>query len=277
MFPVGLSTCSKTADGAFFRACAAAGISAVEVSPDADAYDAVDWTALRRYADETGVALRSFHLPFLPFAEIDVSATDPALRAASVRRDADLIRRAADAGVGIFVIHPGGEPVPDAERAARLEASRESLAALADVAVSCGGVLAVEDLPRTCPGRDSGEILFLLQAHPALRVCFDTNHLLRESPQDFIRRVGDKIVTTHVSDYDFKDEKHWLPGEGDVDWYALADALADAGYGGVWLYELGFRAPWTVRRGRDLTPGDFVRNAKEIFSHSPITLHGSRR
>lgn len=138
-------------------------------------------------------------------------------------------------------------------------------------------MLAVEDLPRTCPGRDSGEILFLLQAHPALRVCFDTNHLLRESPQDFIRRAGDKIVTTHVSDYDFKDEKHWLPGEGDVDRYALADAPADAGYGGVWLYELGFRAPRTVRRGRDLTPGDFVRNAKEIFSHSPITLHGSRR
>jgi sugar phosphate isomerase/epimerase len=44
-------------------------------------------------------------------------------------------------------------------------------------------------------------------------VCFDTNHLLKESSEDFARAVGPHIVTLHVSDYDGKDERHWMAGE----------------------------------------------------------------
>ena len=54
----------------------------------------------------------------------------------------------------------------------------------------------------------------LISADDRLRVCFDTNHLLKESIIDFIYNVGDKIITTHVSDYARENERHWLPGEG---------------------------------------------------------------
>ena len=113
--------------------------------------------------------------------------------------------------------------------------------------------------------------LRLLAADPRLRVCFDTNHLLRETHGNFVKAVGEKIVTTHVSDYDFIDEKHWLPGEGKVDWPTLTQLLKNAGYGGVWLYEVGFKAPRSRPRSRDLTCEDFVRNAREIFGGFPIT------
>ena len=142
---------------------------------------------------------------------------------------------------------------------------------LADVAAENGAVMAVENLPRTCLGRDSSDMLQLLEADDRLRVCFDTNHLLRETHADFVKAVGERIVTTHISDYDFVDEKHWLPGEGKVDWPALAKLLKNADYQGVWLYELGFRAPRSRPRSRDLTCADFVRNAREIFSGGPIT------
>ena len=277
MFPVGLSTCSKTTDERFFADCAAAGIRFLEISPRADAYDAVDWLCLRKNADAYGVQLRSFHLPFLPFETLDISALDPGIRRASVRRDTELLFRAADAGVGIFVIHPSGEPIADADRETRMAAAKESLSALCETAAECGGTLAVENLPRTCLGRDAGEITELLTADGRLRVCFDTNHLLRESHDAFLRKTGDKIVTTHVSDYDFIDEKHWLPGEGDVDWPALAAALYKTGYRGAWVYELGFGAPSTLRRPRDLTPEDFARNAAEIFEGGPLTVTGRRK
>ena len=43
-----------------------------------------------------------------------------------------------------------------------------------------GQVIAVEDLPRTCLGRESSEMLELISVNDKLRVCFDTNHLLQK-------------------------------------------------------------------------------------------------
>ena len=270
MFTVGLSSCGKDLCEQLFRQYAAAGIGRMEISMEKEDCDAFDFAAARRLSEETGVALWSFHLPFMPFEEIDISS--PALCARTVPYLCELIRKGAQIGIGNFIVHPSGEPIAEADRPMRMATARESLASLAQTAAENGAVIAVENLPRTCLGRDSADMLRLLEADDRLRVCFDTNHLLRESHADFINAVGDKIVTTHISDYDFIDEKHWLPGEGKVDWAALPGLLKNAGYDGVWLYELGFRAPRSHPRSRDLTCEDFARNAREIFSGAPITI-----
>jgi len=244
----------------------------VEISPSQDEYDIVDYLQLKRDSKSSGVELWSFHLPFMPFETIDISALSREVRENSVKRDSELIKMASDIGVTKYVIHASGEPINDTERGERMKRAKESLFSLAETAVKNGGTLAVEDLPRTCLGRNSEEILELIGAHESLRVCFDTNHLLSEPITDFIKNVGDKIITTHVSDYDFIDEKHWLPGEGSINWQELYSALKDTGYNGVWLYELGFRAPRSRPRERDLTPADFALNAKEIFGGLPLTL-----
>jgi sugar phosphate isomerase/epimerase len=82
---------------------------------------------------------------------------------------------------------------------------------------------------------------------------------------DYINDVGNTIVTTHISDYDFKDERHWLPGEGKIDWQKLLGALKNIGYSGVWLYEMDLTPPWTINRDRDLICQDFKDNAEAIF------------
>ncbi len=135
-------------------------------------------------------------------------------------------------------------------------------------------MLCAEDLPRTCLGRDSDEISELLSVSDDLAVCLDTNHLLTESLPDFIHKVGGRIVTTHISDYDFKDEKHWLPGEGKIDWNGVVSALEDVGYNGVWLYEVGYKAPASMPRSRDLTALDFAENAAKIFQKAGHTNPG---
>jgi sugar phosphate isomerase/epimerase len=252
----------------------AAGINTIEISVgNTQLADALDFKEARRLADKYGIELWSLHLPFLPFNVIDPSV--PALADYTVKYFCSFIDKAAEIGIKTIVIHPSGEPIAESDRPMRLECAKKSLAALAEYAKAKGAVIAVEDLPRTCLGRDSSDILELISAHPDLRVCFDTNHLLGESIADFIKKVGDKIITTHVSDYDEKNERHWLSGEGVIDWKALKDALIAIGYDGTWLYELGLDGSLpTIDRERRLEYSDFARNHDEIMNDKPITTIG---
>lgn len=40
----------------------------------------------------------------------------------------------------------------------------------------------------------------------------------------------------------------------------------------MWLYEIGLTCPKSIIRDRDLTPDDFVRNAKELFAGKKPTV-----
>ncbi len=217
-----------------------------------------------------GVEAWSYHLPFLPFEEIDISI--PKLAPYSVKLESEYIRRAGDAGIVNYVIHSSGEPIDDADRDMRMETAKESLYKLSEVAKAAGGRIFVENLPRTVLGKNSDEVLELISAHPDLRVVFDTNHLLAEDPIKFIKKVGAKIASTHVSDYDKIDEKHWLPGEGSADFYAIASALGEVGFAGPWLYEVTLTNTPRRMRSRDINPFDIVRNAHEIFESKPLTV-----
>ncbi len=267
---IGLSSCGKMMDEALFCAYHEAGIEAIEISVGREnVLDGVDLSEVVRLANKYGVELWSYHLPFPGF---NLATRCEERRLELVARQTEHMRRAADMGIKHYVVHPSVEPIPDELRAVRMEQSKKSLAALAQIATDLGGVLCVENLPRTCLGRNSDEILELISVHPDLRVCFDTNHLLAEDPVRFIERVGDKIVTTHVSDYDAIDERHWLPGEGTTDWKRLYDALCRVGYDGAWLYELDFGNTKRIIRERNLTCADFSRNAREIFEGRKLTV-----
>ena len=118
-------------------------------------------------------------------------------------------------------------------------------------------MLCIEDLPRTCPGRTADEIDYLTADIPNVKICFDTNHLLIDTHEDFFQKVGDRIGTIHVSDYDRVDEKHWLPlsGRGVIDWPAFCKNLKACGYEGVFMFE---------SRGEGVTAEDVVRVYKQM-------------
>ena len=153
-----------------------------------------------------------------------------------------------------------------------MKTAKDSLYKLAEIAVECGGRLLVENLPRTVLGKNSDEMLELLSAHPTLGAVFDTNHLLSQDAVEYIKAIGNKTVSTHVSDYDLVDEKHWLPGEGSADFGAILKALTEVGYDGPWLYEVELVKPRIIERGRELTAYDVANNAREIFSSRPLTV-----
>ena len=275
MYRIGMSSSGENLTDALFADYKKAGVQAIEISfghkPEKD----LDYAEIKRLSDAYGIELWSYHLPFAPFSELDLS--NPDLCDQTVEYFKGLIKAGSSIGIKRFVVHSSGEPIADEQRATRLACAKKSLARLAEYAKGFQGIICVEDLPRACIGRNSEEMLALLSAHEDLRICFDTNHLLSiEEPHEFIRKIGNRIVTLHVSDYDRLDERHWLPGEGDIDWQKLYQALCEIGYNGVWMYELGLNSPNSIVRERELTRSDFVINAREIFEGKPLTVRGTR-
>ena len=264
MFSIGLSTCGVPVTSEMLTAMREGGATHIELSYGKAAYDGMDVAAAADMIRAHGLVMHSLHLPFS--RELDISLADSRLRGATMAYQMELMKKGAAAGIPLFVIHPSSEPIADEDRPARMAQSKESLSVLTDLAVSLGVTLAVEDLPRTCLGNCSAEMLELLTAHPALRSCFDTNHLLGEDAVAYVRAVRDRIVTTHVSDYDFLNERHWMPGEGKQDFPGILSALRRVGYAGPWLYELGLATPKTIVRPRELTYADFGENARALFA-----------
>ena len=223
---------------AYLKAC---GIDAMELSVSAQEYQQIDWPAFRQHADRAGMQVLSYHLPFA--WDINIAAPDEAMRRRAVDIHCDLMRNAAAVGIPRFVVHPSAEPIPDEERGAWMDAACRSLREMADCADGLDSVVCVENLPRTCLGNTADDMLTLTAADSRLRVCFDVNHLLDTygcTHREFVEKLGRLIVTTHMSDYDFVDEKHFFPGNGLIDWQEIADLLEGIGYDGPFLYEGGF-------------------------------------
>lgn len=261
MYRIGMSMYGMDFDEKSFNELAKNGIFDVEISrPRYEHYENFDFCGVKKTAESNGVNIWSFHLPFAPFELIDVSVVDKEKRNTAVELLSDLIKKCGSIGIDKFVVHPSGEPISETERSERLKCSRESLSKLADVAESFNAAICVEDLPRTCLGNCGEEMKFLTEEDERLRICFDTNHITADKPENVIRVLKNKIVTLHVSDFDFVDEKHWIPGDGEIDWSKVVKALEKIEYNGVWMYEAEFQS----RRG-ELTVPDFKKNAEKIL------------
>ncbi len=215
---------------------AAAGLNLVEIS---GIDDPANWEKVPEWEAKTGVKVWSFHLPISwrkhPFS--DITADNEEDWQESLDSYVPFIVGCGKAGIKHMVIHPSREPLKDEEREKYMQLAIEHLKILSDICKENGCVLCVEDLPRTCLGRDSDEMLRFMETNPDLRICFDVNHLLREDHAAFVKKVGKYIVTTHISDYDFVDERHQFPMQGQINWRVLQSALELADYKGPFMYE----------------------------------------
>lgn len=203
------------------------------------------WAKLIDSAGKAGIKLWSAHLSF--WEPYDIASLDEAVRSAAVARQCDMLRfLRAYTDIKVVVVHPSFEPILPHERWKQAEASKNSLRILAEEAASFGAQIAVECLPRTCLGNSIDSMAKLLSCDGRLRVCFDTNHMLTDTNEAFVRAFGEKIITIHVSDYDRIDERHRMPGEGVNNWNAIFKSLLAAGYAGPLLFELSHKYGYTL-------------------------------
>lgn len=271
---LGLSIPYEYLTNEYFENCRENGFGAFELSVAYNDYARLDLPKIAGSARGCGLDTWSFHLPFQPFDTLNIAGLTKELRENSVNYLSEWLKKAADAGFRYAVIHPSGEPIADEKREESMLGAMDSLSVLADVCDRAGIVLAVENLPRTCLGNCSDEILRLISVSPSLRVCFDTNHLLIQDHFSFMEAVREKLVTVHVSDYDFVNERHWLPGEGKTDWVSVMDKFDEIGYAGTFTYELGFVSR-TIMRDHPLTPAEIKQNFDELNARVALTMRGT--
>ena len=232
-----------TIDRTVMQNAKAAGIDALELSFGFEKYmNILDFpnnaAAIGEMAKEIGIELWSLHLPFS--RQLAISNQKREMRAITLYTNKTLIRAAAVAGIQTIVLHPSTEPIADEDRPEQMALSRDAILELGALCSACGLTLAVENLPRTCLCNCSAEMVALLSGTGA-KVCFDTNHSLKENNLDFLRGILDgglEIATLHISDYDFVDERHRLPGDGINDWKGILSLLAEANYSGPLMYEV---------------------------------------
>lgn len=199
-------------------------------------------------AATTGLKLNAVHIPFGP--RWDFSDLDEAKRADAVLRAINLIKRIDPYKPFGYVVHGSFEPIADGDRNAKIAALVRSLG---ELKAATNSAICVEDLPRTCLGNTAAELSAIVAAAD-VKVCLDVNHFLKEKPEEAIPVLGKRIATTHVSDYDFIDERHLLPKRGKIEWNAVIAALEKVGYAGAFNYE------------SEGTPAEKAKNHKELFS-----------
>jgi len=231
----------KVFDEEMIAGCVAAGIKKIEISscnPDID-FDEADMAQRvqewMRICSKYDVEILSVHLPFGPNWEL--CTCNDAIREKAMKQYLKLIEIFKPIAPKRFILHPGYPRVPIEERPLRIQNFRTNGAILAQAVKPAK--LAVENMPQDCLGNTADELNSLVDGLENVCVCCDTNHWYQEKPHDALAKLGKRVETVHINDYDGKVETHWLAGEGVVEWNKIIGLLEQNGYQGPFLYECG--------------------------------------
>ena len=222
-----------------------AGIEALELTdyhPGFSFDDTSSFVALGKAITELDLHLNSLHIHLEKFdPEFDLAALDTQ----QVEKSLAIYRLAVDdmaaMGGDILVTHDIRIPEPDEDQHGEKRAAfLDHLASIAAYAASQNVRLALENTGRGYT-REPDRLVALMEdlAAPNVGVCIDTGHRnLVGDPAAALRTVGRHLITLHIHDNHGEADEHLLPGDGDISWPDIAQALRDIDYGGVFMYEL---------------------------------------
>ncbi len=182
-----------------------------------------------------GLMLNGVHISF--GKAWDFSSPDEAVRQNAVAKLKEIFPILDPFSPVCYVIHGSYEPIENQDRTAHIDALKQSLRELVTATKT---PLAVETLPRTCLLHTAEETNAIIDAVPGVRVCIDVNHFLQNSSHEEVAAIGSRAITTHISDHDYVNERHWMPGQGKIDWMKLIEAFEKSGYNGAFNYEIDF-------------------------------------
>ena len=200
--------------------------------------------ALERY----GIDAATLHTPL---TGVNIASSNDELRKQSILRIAESIRFAADIGVRTAIVHPTGKPGPGESpytlenTGITMKIAHDSVGSLVKVAQEAGIRIALENLSSAglvCrPLESMEELRAFICGFPAeyVGLCLDTGHscLSGLDPARQARIGSERLWALHIQDVDGVKDRHWVPGQGIIDWSSLGQALSDIDFSGDWTIE----------------------------------------
>lgn len=199
---------------------------------------------------DAGLYLDNFHAPYRGCNRL--WSDNESDRAEAVTEHAGWLADCARHGVPVLVMHVTlGNSLPPPT-----DAGIDSLRRIVDAAEDRGVTVAVENT-RSVPHLDA--VLEAIDS-PCLGLCYDSSHdhLYSDCPGALLDRRGHRLTTTHWSDTDGRRDRHWLPGEGVLEFEALNERVPTA-YSGVHLLEV-------VAQDKNESPEPFLARAFEALT-----------
>lgn len=200
-----------------------------------------------------------------PFIDLTIAAYDPRMRALVIERLRQGLEFAGALGATHMVIHSpfmsfGHGTVtfsPALYRSAHIELSHATLEPLLPLAEQIGCVLVIENIADASPA----PLLDLVRSFdtPFVQASLDTGHaaIMRGAgappPDQWVREAGALLAHVHLQDNDGYADRHWAPGDGELGWYAIFEALGELEQRPRLLLELKDAAQ--IRRGADYLVG----------------------
>ena len=200
---------------------------------------------LRKLLSELGLHPNSVHAPI---DGVNLSAQDYDIKKRSIDLLTETLEYCRAIECPIMVMHPNhSESLSlgfEVMKRNSIEAIREVVKKAEELEVK----IAIENMINVKGGRFGSKISELREIiknvdSPYLGICLDTGHinLLTGSDADLekeITRAGEYLWTLHVHDNDGKADRHWPPGEGNIDWNKVVRSLREVGYKGVFMMEI---------------------------------------
>jgi D-psicose/D-tagatose/L-ribulose 3-epimerase len=233
-------------DWPFERQCAFAaelGYDALEIAPftlgpEPHRLDRAARSALRRQAEESGLAITGLHWLLVTPEGLSVTSADPAVRARTGAVVRGLIELCADLG-GRYLVH--GSPAQRALAPGREEEGRARAAELfAQAAEAAGRAGVLYCLEPLAPAEtayltsvaEAAEVVRRI-GHPALRTMIDCSAAARAEAAPIPELVRDWLPTGLIGHIHANDPNRRGPGEGDLAFGPILGALREQGYDGT--------------------------------------------
>lgn len=173
-----------------------------------------------------------------PFWGLDIANLDPILRKATSKRLLQGLDAAEQVGATHMVIHSPVEPWmhrhimhDNTLRTQVIGVMRETLAPVLEKAESIGCCLVMENI-RDLEPRLQVELIHAMNSD-AIRMSIDIGHTFimqrqngAPTPDRFVAEAGNLLEHVHIQDTDGFLDRHWLAGQGDINFEALFEELA---------------------------------------------------
>jgi sugar phosphate isomerase/epimerase len=71
-----------------------------------------------------------------------------------------------------------------------------------------------------------------------LGFCYDSSHARLNKDEFLLKDFGHRLITCHISDNDGQEDRHWLPGNGEINWKDFYSSFPKESYSGNLILEV---------------------------------------